>query len=79
VIKDTIPGVVGNCASVTAFSVAWLTDNALPVVHVFSILAGTAASIATAAYYVVSWQARRNERNRTRARRGRYSRKRSKK
>lgn len=61
-IKDTIPGVVGNCSVVTSFSIAWLTDNAVPVLHVISVIVGIIASIATAMYYLLEWRAVRKRR-----------------
>lgn len=55
-IKETAPGVVGNCASAGAFALAWFTANALPILHVISILVGIGASIGTAGYYFVAWR-----------------------
>lgn len=67
-IKDTIPGVVGNCSVATSFGIAWLTDNAMPTLHVLSVVAGIVASVATALYYLLEWRAARKRREQPRRR-----------
>lgn len=67
-IKDTIPGVVGNCSAGAAFGVAWLTDNAMPALHLLSVVVGIVASVATAMYYLIEWRAARKRRGQPRRR-----------
>lgn len=61
-IKDTVPGVAGNCTTGVAFGMAWMTANSLPFLHILSVVVGILASIATAAYYFVEWRAARHHR-----------------
>lgn len=61
-IKDTIPGVVGNCSAGAAFGIAWITDNAMPALHILSVIVGIVASVATAMYYLLEWRRVRKER-----------------
>lgn len=63
-IKDTVPGVVGNCASTSAWVTAWITLHSEPVLHIMSVVAGIIASIATAAYYILEYRRARKERTR---------------
>lgn len=51
-LKETIPGVVGNGTSASAFTVAYVTADILPWLHIASIIAGFVASVCTAIYYV---------------------------
>lgn len=61
-IRDTVPGVAGNCASGGAWLIAWFTLHGEPVLHVMSVVAGIIASIATAAYYILEYRRARKER-----------------
>lgn len=60
-VKETMPGVAGNCTTVGAFSVAWFTEEVLPTLHALSLLVGIIAGCATAAYYYVMWRKARQE------------------
>lgn len=51
-VRETLPGVAGNVTSSGAFTVAYLTTDVLPWLHVVSILAGIIASVATTIYYI---------------------------
>lgn len=55
-VRDTAPGVVGNCIGTGAFTVAWMTTNVLPWLHILSVLVGILASAGTAGYYFVAWR-----------------------
>lgn len=61
-IKETVPGVAGNCTTGVAFGLAWVTANSMPFLHILSVLVGIVASVATAAYYFVEWRAARQHR-----------------
>lgn len=76
-IKDTIPGVVGNCSVATSFGVAWLTDNAMPALHVISVVVGILASLATAMYYLLEYRRAQKERDQQTRRRRTVQRKKS--
>lgn len=60
-VKDTVPGVVGNCTSAGAFTVAWMTANVLPWLHLLSVAVGILASAGTAGYYFVAWREGRHK------------------
>jgi len=72
-VKETVPGVVGNCTSGVAYVLAYVTAETLPILHVMSLLAGVLASSATFAYYIVQW--RRAHAKHVRSQRRRYKRK----
>lgn len=55
-VKETVPGVVGNCTSASAFTLAWVTMNVLPWLHLLSVAVGILASGGTAVYYFVQWR-----------------------
>lgn len=63
-VKETIPGVAGNCASGAAWTLAWITANVEPALHMLAVLVGILTSGATFAYYIVQWQAARAKRGR---------------
>lgn len=50
--KTTIPGLIGNATAGGAFTIAYLTDDVIPVLHAISLVAGIVAAFATAAYYI---------------------------
>lgn len=62
VIRETVPGVAGNCTTGVAFGLAWMTANTLPLLHILSVLVGILASVATAGYYFYEWRADRQHR-----------------
>lgn len=63
-IKDTVPGVAGNCTTAAAFTIAWITTNALPWLHVLSVMVGIGASVATGIYYMRAARTKRARRER---------------
>lgn len=65
-VKDTVPGVVGNCIGGGAFTIAWMTTNVLPWLHLLSVAVGILASAGTAGYYFVAWREGRHKLRRRR-------------
>ena len=54
--SHTIPGATAACTTYSALGLAWVTENALPWLHVISLIIGIAAGITTALYYFVEWR-----------------------
>ena len=54
-VKATTPGLVGNCTTGAAFTIAWIADDVTPVLHALSLFVGCLAGLATAAYYFAMW------------------------
>lgn len=55
-VKETMPGIIGNCASGAALVAAWLTNDGLPILHVISVVIGIIVGIGTAGYYFAMWR-----------------------
>lgn len=68
-VKETMPGIIGNCASGAAFVAAWLTNDGLPLLHVISVVIGIIVGIGTAGYYFAMWRRATRSLNEKNARR----------
>ena len=73
-LRETTPGLIGNCTAGAAWGIAWLTADGLPILHALSMVAGILLSIITGAYYFAKWRLARSERKRRALRRGKCKR-----
>jgi hypothetical protein len=70
-VKETVPGIIGNCAVGVAGIVAWITADGLPILQAVSLLCGILVALATAGYYFVMWRRVRRKEEAEAARRRR--------
>lgn len=65
-VKETMPGLAGNCVSGSAWTIAWATEAVMPWLHIISVVVGILASAGTAGFYFMAWLDGRHKKSRRR-------------